>query len=309
MNKYLPAICGASALAVMGTGTARAVPSYAYADLHFQNFFLTGLVNSSGAPLPGITLTSSSVTSIDSANYPGALSASNSAGGGLATGTDATQATSGPGSFPSENTFTQALLPANALTPAGTRGDVQTTGSLAGGVTSNLVSEGKLSDGGVAASSSGMSVSIGVTTSAVTTINLTFAASSALAAQIGQALDSATASVNTEFRVYDATTNSYRSITDNINAANSSNDIRPSALNANASTTDPLVIRNVTTPLTAYSYTATLPAGQNFLITFTDGTQVQEVVPEPLTLSIFGSGLVALGVIRRRRGDRTRIAE
>src|SRR3954447_9118886 len=114
-KKLFKAVAAGIVLASGTTGGAYAVPSYGYADLSFTNFTLGGVIGA-----PGVTVNSTSVTLTDGANYPGFAPASNSAAGNTTTGADVTQATSGPGTFPGPNTFTQAMLPASALLPAGT---------------------------------------------------------------------------------------------------------------------------------------------------------------------------------------------
>lgn len=309
-------LSGVAVLAFAGIGSAQAVPSYAYGELHFENFILGGVVDSAGQTLSGVGGLTQSVTSTDGANYPGFGSAGNSAGGNLLTGTDPSQAKSGPGLFPVENTFTQALLPANALTPAGTRGDAQITGALAGGSTSNLVSEGKLSALGNAGSNSGTATTLSAVFSIGGTVNLTFNASSALTAQVGQLGDSANAQTSATFKIFDVTKGTLVLITDNINAANSSQTIAPAALNQNVASTNPGSPQSFSSALTAYSYSASLLAGDTYQITLADstttifqgvlsgaGTTTTTIqgVPEPISLSVFGTGLVALGVSRRRR--------
>ena len=257
--KKLHVGAAAAALTIAGMTAAHAVPSYAFAELHFQNF----------------------------------------------TGTDPTQSTSGPGAFPGQNTFSAALLPALALTPAGTRGDAQITGAVASGATSNLVAEGKLSTLGSAGSSAGTSTTINATFANSTTVSLTFSASSALTSQIAQLGDSANAQISATFKIFDSTTRVFVNITDNINAANSGTTIAPFALNQNVASTNPNAPQSFSSPLTAYSYSATLRAGDNYQITLADSTttifQGFQSVPEPLSMTVFGSGLVALGLLRRRR--------
>ncbi len=296
-------VAGAAALALAGTGTAQAVPSYAYGALHFQNFVLSGIVDAAGVPLSGVSGVTQSVSSTDGANYPGFATAGVSAGGNLVTGTDPAQAKSGPGSFPGENNFTQALLPANTLTPAGTRGDAQITGAIAGGATSDLVAEGKLSTITSAGSSSGTSTTINAKFANGGTISLTFSASSSLTAQVALLGDSANAQVSATFKIFDVTTNTLVSITDNINAANSGTTIAPFALNQNVASTNPGSPQSFSSPLTAYSYTSSsLTAGDTYQITLADSTTtIFQGVPEPVSLSLFATGLVALGVMRRRR--------
>ena len=301
VSRHLGLLASAAALAIAGSGTAHAVPDYAYAELSFTNFTLSGVVDANGNPVVGITFTSTpSVTSTDSATYPGAPAGGNSAGGTLAAGTNPDEAISGPGPFPGQNVFTQTLTPASTLSPAGTRADALTTGSLASGSTSNLVAEGKLSTSGNAGASSSTSTTLNVSVSQNTSLSLTFNASAtlqdALAVTSG---DSASAQTSTTFQIFNATIGQFITITDNINAANSGTLIAPFALN------DSLVAPgSFSPPPSAYSYSATLLAGDNYQITFQDSTsltlQSVQSVPEPVSIGLLGSGLVIFGLTRLR---------
>ena len=69
----------------LGAAAANATP-YAYANINFSNVTLSGLT------APGVSIQSATVTTSDSAQYPGAAPAANSAGGSLTTGTAASTA-------------------------------------------------------------------------------------------------------------------------------------------------------------------------------------------------------------------------
>lgn len=181
------------------TGPAHAIPSYGYSTLHFKNFRLSGIFAANGQALPGVVV-NSSVTSMDGANYPGFAPGETSAGGNLFTGTDPAQATSGPGPFPAQNTFIQALTASS-----GTRGDAQITGAIAGGATPNLVSEGNLTTNGSAGSNSGTSTTTNVSFIGASTVSLSFAASAALMLSVGNLGDSSNSQASASFRIFDAT--------------------------------------------------------------------------------------------------------
>ncbi len=130
----------------LGAAAANAEP-YAYANINFSNVTLSGLT------APGVSIQSATVTTSDSAQYPGFASAADSAGGSLTTGSDVAQSTSGPGGFPGQNSFGQALQAA-----AGTRGDAVIVGNLLTGsppAGANDVAEGRLVTTGTASSTAG----------------------------------------------------------------------------------------------------------------------------------------------------------
>lgn len=284
------------------TGAANAASSYGYSTLHFENFILSGIVDANGQTLPGVVFNSSSVTSTDGANYPGFATAGTSSGGNLFSGTDPAQAASGPGPFPAENTFTQALTGSS-----GTRGDAQITGPIAGAATSNLISEGNLTTNGSAGSYSSTSTTINASFAQASTVNLTFAASALLMSSIGNLGDSSNSQTSASFKIFDATAGSYVTIIDNISRANSGTVIAPSALNQNVASTNPGSPQTFASGLANYSYSAVLTAGHNYQLTLADSTSViltnvvAGPVPEPSTLALMFAGLLAVGLFRRRQ--------
>lgn len=284
-NAFKGTLAFAALLAVAGATNADASPIYGYATLGLN------LVTLSGIPL-----TNSSVTSTTSANYPGFASTFNQAVA------DPLQASSGPGAFPAENTFSQALLPANVSSPAGTRSDAQATGSISNLGSATFASEGKLVTAGSAGSSSGTNTIINVTPASSTTLNLTFDASANLSAIVQSTGDSAVASTNFNFDIFDVTTSSFVTITDNINAANSGNFIAPLALNQSVTANTSGTPRSFTSSLTAYSYSAELSPGDVYRVVLTDGTSetLSSATPEPSTWIMLMAGFVLLLALRRQ---------
>ena len=286
------------------TGPAYAIPSYGYSTLHFENFILSGIFDAKGQTLPGV-VANSSVTSTDGANYPGFAPGGTSAGGNIFSGTDPAQATSGPGPFPAQNIFTQALTASS-----GTRGDAQITGAIASGATSNLVSEGNLTTNGSAGSNAGTSTSINVSFTGASTVSLSFAASSALMSSVGNLGDSSSSQASASFKIFDATAGTYVFITDNVSGS-SSTDVTPFALNQNVASTNPGSPQTFLSSLTNYSYAANLVAAHNYQLTLADSTSViltgsvLAPVPEPETYAMMLVGLSALGFMARRRKTRT----
>jgi hypothetical protein len=282
---YLGGAAIGALLLTVGGHSARAEPSYAFANLLFTNFTLTGVVSA-----PGVTVTSATVTTSDSAGYATSPGAVNSIGGSLTGGSDVTQAFSGPGPAPGQNVFTPAL---SAL--SGARGDAQIFGSISSGTaTSGDVSEGRLTlDSSTASSSSGTTtgINIDIVVTVPTTIKLSFNASDFLTSTTAASDDGASSQTNASFTVTGSGGENFT--------------YAPAALNEATSASGAGGLQTITNPLAFYSTTVSLGTG-TFQISLLSGTQERlqtgAPVPEPVSTAILGAGLMGLaGVVRRRR--------
>ena len=305
-KRTLLATATAAAALSFAAHPAHAVPSYAYSELEFTSFTLSGIVD-----VPGVTLGTATVLLTDGANYPSSPTGGTSQSGTIFSGADVAQGTSGPGLFPGENVFTPALA-----SSSGTRGDGLITGAIAGGATSNVVAEGNLTTGpGTAGSSAGSATTINVqfSVSTGTTVGLTFNAIATLLSSVGSMGDSATALSTATYSIENTVTHQYVSICDLVNGtgctiAGSSSSlatVAPGALNEDAGTTTPGSPDNIPGSLLAYNYSAVIGPG-NYQLNLDDGVQTilstaAPTIPEPISSALLGTGLIALGLIRWRR--------
>lgn len=290
-KKRLASVLVGAAIFAMGSiGTASAVPVYGFAYLDIQNFVLT---------FPGGTPVLSTVTGQTSAQF-NASGDTNSAAGSISSGVDPLQSKAGPGPFPGENNFTQALLASN-----GTRSDLLISGPI-GGAHSQTLSEGRLTSvSSLGTSQAGSTTSIVLTfLAAGGSVNLTFNGEAVLKTSVGSIGDFASATTAVSGTLVGAGSGP-AVIHDNISGANNTV-IAPTALNQTRSTLTPGAPNNYDSGLLPFSFTATgLTIGDIYTLTLSDQTQILLVsaraVPEPASLALIGSGLLALVFFAQRR--------
>jgi hypothetical protein len=295
MRGRLPGLLGGVAVAAMlaigNAGTAQAVPAYAFAEIQFTNFSLD---------LSEVNVTGSTVQGTEATNMTGFTPTSVTTTGNVINGVTSPPGYSGPlgANFGASGLFAGTAgglhWDQQLTTSTGAQAQQLINGALSGPANSYQVSEAHLNTGPSAAGASTNAntvITINIAALAGQTVTLNANAITTLIASFGTPGDIANASSAAKFEIDDG--NGTPVFTD-----------QPSSLNHPIQALFPGITQNYTSnPVTiADSYTF-LTSG-NFAITLFDSTTVNAStvgVPEPLSIGLLGSGLVALGLIRRRK--------